>query len=271
DHVGTQLSPFAALTAAAEVTRRIRLGTFVLDNDFRHPLLMAHEAATVHLLSEGRLELGVGAGWLGRDYEALGIPFAAPRVRFERLEEAVEIVDRYSRGKTFSFSGRHYEVRDAEPLALPAELPRPPLLIGAGGPKMLALAAARADIASVFLTSLRDGSGFEAAELTPGSYRQKIAHLRTSAGGRSDEIEINVLIQSFEITDDRDGAAEKHARELGTTRDHYLALPFGLVGTVDRVVEDLLQRRDELGISYVTVFAEHLETFAAVVERLSGR
>ncbi len=269
DHVGPQLSPLVGLTAVAAATERIRVGTFVLDNDFRHPVLAAHEAATVHLLSEGRLELGLGAGWLRRDYDGLGIEFAPPRTRVERLEDAVEIVDRYFRGEAFSFEGRHYTVTDVEPLRLPPSLTRPRLVIGGGGPRVLALAGSRADVASVFLKVKAEGSTFEPA--TPGGYRAKIEHVRHSACERVDEVELNVLLQAFEVTNDRRGAVERWARDFEVTAEDFLALPFGLAGTLDQIVEDLQRRREEYGISYVTVFAEHLEAFAPVVERLCGR
>lgn len=267
DHVGTQLSPFAALVAVASATERIRVGTFVLDNDFRHPVLAAHEAATVHLLSEGRLELGLGAGWLRRDYEGLGIEFAPPRTRVERLEEAVEIVERYFAGDVFSFTGKHYTVTDVEALRLPDSLSPPRLVIGGGGRRILALAGARADVASVFLRVKREGSTFE--QPSTAEYLAKIAHLRSSAGSR--DVEVNVLLQGFEITDDRDSAVERWAVEFETTPDEFLSLPFGLVGTLDEIVDDVQRRREQYGISYVTVFGEHLETFAPVVERLAGR
>ncbi|HEV2756888.1 MAG TPA: TIGR03621 family F420-dependent LLM class oxidoreductase [Actinomycetota bacterium] len=268
DHVGRQLSPFPALAAVGAATTTIGLGTFVLDNDFRHPLLMAQEAATVHLLSGGRVELGLGAGWLGRDYESLGVTFDPPRLRFERLQEALDVVDLYFRGEPFSYSGRYYEVHEAEPIELPPGMSRPRLLIGAGGPRMLRLAGRRADTASVFLTSRRDGGGFEMDELTPEAFGAKVEIVRGAAGGRP--VELNVLLQSFEISGDRRAAAEAHARDLETTVDNYLQIPFGLVGTVEQVAEDLLRRRAEHGVSYVTVRVEHLETFAPVVDRLAG-
>lgn len=257
DHVGTQLSPFPALVALADATEKIKVGTLVLDNDFRHPLLMAHEAATVQLLSEGRLELGLGAGWLRRDYDRLGIEFADPGVRVGRLEEAVAIFERYFDGDVFSFSGRHYEVHEAEPL----RVERPALLIGGGGPRVLKLAAGHADIASVFLTARREGSAFE--DMDVDGYRRK-----TESVG---DVEVNLLQQAFEITTERAAAAERWAREFETTTDVFLELPFGLVGTIDQMVEDLLRRRERYRISYVTVRLEQLEDFAPIVERLSGR
>lgn len=269
DHIGTQLAPFPALTAIAAATERIGVGTFVLDNDFRHPLLTAHEAATVQLLSGGRLELGLGAGWLRRDYERLGVEFAPPGVRVERLEEAVEIVTRYFDGETFSFSGRHYEVNDAEPMTLPSGVPPPALLIGGGGPRVLGLAAARADVASVFFKVRPEGSEFEG--MTAETYRRKIEHLRAAAGDRADAVEVNVLLQAFEVTDDRSAAVERWAGEFETTPDDFDALPFGLVGTIDEIVDEIERHREAYGVSYFTARAADLETFAPVVERLRGR
>jgi alkanesulfonate monooxygenase SsuD/methylene tetrahydromethanopterin reductase-like flavin-dependent oxidoreductase (luciferase family) len=231
DHVGPQLAPFPALAAAAAATDRIRAGTLVLDNDFRHPLLTAHEAVTLQILSAGRFELGLGAGWLRRDYDRLGVELAPPRVRVERLEEAVEIIVRYFRGEPFSFSGRHYAVADADPLRLPAELSPPALLVGGGGPRVLALAARHAGVASV----------------------------------------LNVLLQAFEVTGDRAGAVERRANDLEMTAEDFGALPFGLVGTIDEIVDDLERHRSAYGVSYFTVRGDDLEAFGPVVERLAGR
>lgn len=264
DHVGAQLSPFAALTAMADATERITVGTLVLDNDFRHPLLTSHEAATVQLLTEGRLELGLGAGWLKRDYDRLGVEFAEPRVRVERLEEAVAIFERYFEGDVFSFSGRHYEVHDAEPLRLPPHLGKPRLLIGGGGRRVLELGATHGEIVSVFLTARREGSAFE--DMDVEGYRRKADYVRGPGNA-----EINLLLQAFEVTEDRRSAVDRWARDFETTPDVFLELPFGLVGTIDQVVEDLEYRRDRYGISYVTIRLEQLEEFAPIVERLAGR
>lgn len=269
DHITDQLAPFPALVSAAEATERIRLGTFVLDNDFRHPLVMAQEAATVDVLTEGRLELGIGAGWDGRDYERMGIEFAPPRIRYERLTEAVAIVESYFRGEPFSFDGAHFQVADVEPI--PTDQPqRPPLLIGGGGPRILEFAARHADIVSVFLTSLPDGSGFDISELRVAAYQAKIDRLLEVAGSRAPDLELNVLLQHFQITNDRAAVADERAREMETSTEDLLALPFELIGTLDQIVDDLLDRRERFGISYVTVFDKYMEDFAPVVERLSG-
>jgi probable F420-dependent oxidoreductase len=270
DHIGDQLAPFPALVVAAEATERIRLGTFVLDNDFRHPVLVAQEAATVDLLTDGRLELGIGAGWMGRDYERLGIEFSRPRTRYERLTEAVEIINSYFLGRPFSFSGRHYTMSDLEPGARPAQHPRPPLLIGGGGPRILEFAARHADIVSVFLTSLSDGSGFDVGELTADSYQRKTDLVRDAAARRDDPPELNILLQHLDVTNSRNASADERARDSGIDRRELLALPFELIGTIDQIVGDLLERRERYGLSYVTVFDKHLRDFAPIVERLSN-
>jgi probable F420-dependent oxidoreductase len=271
DHVSDQLSPFPALVSAAEATKNIRLGTFVIDNDFRHPLLLVQEAATVDLLTEGRLELGIGAGWMGQDYTRLGMKFDPPKVRLQRPKEAVTIVDRFFDGQVFSFDGRHYRVQDAQAYPASVRKPRPLLLVGGGGPQLLEFAARQADIVSVFLRSLRDGSGFDLAELRAAPYQQKADHVRRVAAIAGRNPELNVLLQYFEITADRYAVAEEHARELGTDPDDLLALPFELIGTIDQIVEDLVERRERLGISYITVFDKYMHDFARVIERVVGR
>lgn len=271
DHVGDQLSPFPSLVSAGDATEKIRLGTFVIDNDFRHPLLLAQEAATVDLLTEGRLELGIGAGWMSQDYERLRMEFASPGIRLGRLKEAVEIVDLYFTGEPFSFEGHHYEVGQHQPSPVPAQHPRPPLLIGGGGQQILEFAAKKADIVSVFLTSRSDGTGFDSGELRATTHDQKIARVRAAAGERADSLELNVLLQYFEVTNNRAAVADEHAQQLGTDRDDLLALPFELIGTIDQIVEDLIARRERFGISYITVFDKYMKDFAPVIERLSGR
>jgi probable F420-dependent oxidoreductase len=250
DHISNQLSPLPALVAAAEVSERIGLCVFVADNDFRNPVLLAQEAATVHLLTEGRFELGIGAGWNTVDYTRLGVPFEAPKVRLGKMKEAVEILERYFTGETFSFEGEHYNVRDVEPVAVEG---RPKLVIGGGGPRILEFAAQHADVVSVFLTSLRDGGGFEVGELQTESYADKIEHVRRAADNR--DIELNVLLQHVEQKEDRGDEVD---------------LPFALTGTVQQMTETLLERRERFGISYITVFERISEPFAPVIEKLRG-
>ena len=268
DHVGTQLAPMPAMVAAAEATDELKVGVLVLDNDFRHPLLAAHELATVNLLTGGRLEIGIGAGWQGRDYTALGLEFEQPGIRFAKLAEAVEMIDRYLSGEVFSFSGQHYTVTDARPLKMGS---RPPLLIAGGGPRLLRLAAERADIVGIFFTSMPDGSGFDLDEMSPDVFQRKTDRVRKIARDGGRDPELNVLIQHVEITNERGRVAAERAAEYETDPDTLMALPFELIGTVDQIVEDLEERRRRYGISYMTVNESFMETLAPVIERLSGR
>ena len=270
DHLGNQLAPFPALVSAAEATDTIRLGTFVINNDLRHPLLLAREAATVDLLTEGRLELGIGAGWLGQDYQRLGTTFDKPGVRLGRLKEAARILDLYFVGEPFSFEGKHYRVANVEPKPRPVQRPRPPVLIGGGGEQILSFAAQEADIVSVFIRSMPDGSGFDVTEMTAAAYQQKTDLVRRVAREAGRDPELNVLLQYFEVTNDRVPVAQEHAREYGTDSTDLLALPFELFGTMDQIVEDLDERRARFGISYITVFDKHMRAFAPIIERLAG-
>lgn len=268
DHVGDLFAPFPAMLAAADATEAISVGVLVIDNDFRHPLLLAQEAASVHVLTDGRLELGIGAGWNGRDYTALGIPFEPPRVRFEKLAEAVQIVDRYLDGEVFSFSGNHYTVTDAQPIATPK---RPTLLIAGGGPRILRLAAERADIVGIFITSKTDGSGFVDEELRPEIFEAKCERVRRIAVQNGRDPQLNILVQHVEVTNDRMGAAAKRAPEYGCDAETFMRLPFELIGTIDQIVADLEERRERFGISYITVYEPYMEAMAPVIERLAGR
>ena len=268
DHVGELLSPLPAVVSIAEATETSRVGALVLDNDFRHPLLMAQEAATVQLLTDGRFDLGVGAGWMIQDYEHLGIEFDPAGVRVERLGETLEILDLYFKGEPFSYDGRHYRVTEPEPLKLPGDRPR--LVVGGGGRRVLELAALHADVASVFLKSLPDGSGFKLGDSPADTYRAQV-DLVLEACERDEPPEINVLLQSADATNDRMKVAAKLAAEWETTTDEFLRLPFGLIGTPEQMTEDLLERRERLGISYVTVFEKDMQTLAPVIERLADR
>jgi probable F420-dependent oxidoreductase len=269
DHIGDLLAPFPALIAAADATDSIRIGTLVIDNDFRNPVVLAQEAATVDLLSEGRLEFGLGAGWLGRDYERTGIGFDPPQERVTRFTEAFQIIDRYLRGEEFSFDGAHYQVRDVTPLPS-VQRPRPPLLIGGGGDRLLRFAAHTADIISVFVKSLPDGSGFDLSEANPGAMDAKVELIRHHARERTEKPELNVLLQYFEVTRDVRNVAEKRAGPLGITGDDLLELPTELIGSHDEIVERLVRNRERYDVSYMTVHERYMEEFAPIVERLTG-
>src|SRR5579864_6884469 len=207
DHFGDQLAPVPALMAAADATSELRVGTLVFDNDYRHPVVLAKEAATLDVLSGGRLELGLGAGWMRTDYEQSGIAYDPPGVRVERFAEGVEVVTGLLEGDgPFSFSGRHYTVSEHHLLPRPVQQPRPPLILGGGGRRVLTIAARHADIVSINV-DLRAGlGGAEAApNASPDSTRQKVAWVKEAAGDRFDDIELNCLIGFAVITDDAQG------------------------------------------------------------------
>jgi probable F420-dependent oxidoreductase len=271
DHFGDQLGPIAALMAAANATTRLRVGALVFDNDYRHPVILAKEAATLDLLSDGRLDLGLGAGWMASDYEQAGIPYDRPGMRIERLEEGLQIVKGLMAGGSFSFTGKHYQIKEMEGSPLPVQKPHPPILLGGGARRMLSLAAREADIVNVNF-NLADGrvsrtlvrSGL--ADATD----EKMAWIKDAAGDRLEDIELSITVFLANITDDRESVAGPLAAGLGAEASEVFEMPHFLIGTVDEVVDQLRQRRDRYGISYVIVPGEIVEAFAPVVELLAG-
>ena len=257
--------------AAADATETLRIGSLVFDNDYRHPVVLAKEAATLDLLSDGRLDFGLGAGWMKTDYDRSGIPHDSAGTRIERMEEGLAIVKGLWTGSPFSFQGTHYTIDGLEGSPLPVQKPHPPILLGGGGRKMLTLAGREADIVNVNY-DLREGrvnrelvrTGLAAAT------DQKLRWIREAAGDRFERLEMSVTIFLATITDERDSMAASVAAGLGLQPEDILAMPHFLIGTVDQVVEDLKVRRERYGISYVIVPGEVAESLAAVVERLAG-
>jgi probable F420-dependent oxidoreductase len=259
DHLGT-LAPFPLLIAAADATERLRVGTFVLNNDFHNPWLLAREVATTDLLTGGRLELGIGAGHMKAEYDTAGIRFEPGPARVARLAESVGIVSRL--------------LADEEHHPHPMQRPRPPLLIGGNSDGILRLAAAEADILG--LTGLVQARGEP-----PGSFRlaapaatdERIRFFRACAGQRAGSVEVNALVQRVIVTADRRGEAERTvAEELPyLSGDELLETPFVMLGTVEQLVDQMHERRERFGITYVVVFEPSMEALAPVVERLSGR
>ena len=272
DHLDDQLAPFVALSVAAEATTALRVGTLVVDNDFRHPVLLAKEAATLDLLSEGRLELGIGAGWMLTDYQESGIPYDPPGVRIDRLAEALQIAKAlWAEGKC-SFAGTHYRVEDAKGLPRPHRPLGPPLTIGGGGRRVLSLAAREADVVGVNpnLRAGAVGAGI-AAEVVPARYDERIAWVREAAGPRLDDIELQCLTFIVQVGVERDEVVRNMAPMFGLSEEDAALTPLALVGTVDQICRSLEERRDRWGFSYWVVHEPEMEAFSAVVERMSGR
>jgi probable F420-dependent oxidoreductase len=270
DHFRDQLAPVPALTAAALATTRLRVGSLVFCNDFRHPVVLAKEAATLDVLSGGRFELGLGAGWLRAEYDQAGIRFDAPGTRIERLEESVAIVKGLLAGERVTFTGRHYSIADLEGRPVPVQRPHPPILIGGGGQRTLSLAAREASIVGFVPRALKDGSGLDRTDFGEAALRQKIQWARAADGDRFDSLELNALIQAVVVSDQRTHTADQLAARFKVARDLVLESPYVLLGTIDEICDTIRQRRERYGISYLTVFERDMEAFAPVVERLAG-
>jgi probable F420-dependent oxidoreductase len=271
DHLGDQLAPLPAIAAAAAATTRLRVGTFVLANDFRHPVLLAKEAATVDLLSGGRLELGLGAGWRREEFDAAGMSFDPGPIRLARLEESVTVLRGLWTGQPFSFAGDHYRVDDLEGRPLPAQVGGPPLFLGGGGPRLLALAGRRADIVGLAPRSRPDGT-LDPGDVTPEATDAKLAVVKEAAGNRFADLELNVLVLAARVGSgvSRRHQADELAASWGIAPDAVLASPHSVLGSPEEVADDLLAQRERFGISYVTVPEPALAAFAPVVARLAG-
>jgi probable F420-dependent oxidoreductase len=272
DHFGDQLAPVPALMNAADATTALRVGALVWDNDYKHPVVLAKELATIDLLSDGRLEIGIGAGWMISDYEQSGIAYDAAGVRISRFVEGIEIIKKAMSGEPFSFTGTHYEITDYAATPLPVQRPYPPILIGGGGKRVLGIAAREADIIGINATMHAGKVGPEAiATMTARAVDEKVGMVREVAGARLPAIEMNIRAFMVTITDDRAGAIGGLATMLGVDASMIESTPFALIGSVDSIVEDLLARRERWGFSYIIVGAEDVESFAPVVARLAGR
>jgi probable F420-dependent oxidoreductase len=272
DHfVDTPFAPMAGIAMAAEATTTLRVGTLVLGNDYKHPAVVAKEFATIDVISGGRLEAGIGAGWMRADYEELGLRYDRPGVRIDRLEEALAVVKGAWGPEPFSFDGEHYKVTGYNGIPKPVQQPHPPILVGGGGRKLLTLAAREADIIG-FTPSARAGeiTTEQARETLPASWKQKFEWVRDAAGDRFDDVELQIRYFFAAISDDRRGLAEAAAPAFGITTDEALDSGVALVGTVDECCDLLVRRREEWGVSYVVLGDDQYEAFAPVVARLAG-
>ncbi|MGH7397451.1 MAG: TIGR03621 family F420-dependent LLM class oxidoreductase [Candidatus Rokuibacteriota bacterium] len=270
DHFRDHLAPVPALTAAALATTRLRVGSLVFSNDFRHPAVLAKDAATIDVLSGGRFELGLGAGWLRAEYDQAGIPFAPPGTRVGRLEEAVTIIKGLLAGERVTFAGRHYAIADLEGRPTPVQRPHPPIAIGGGGRRTLTLAAREASIVGLVPRARRDGSGLDMADLSDAATREKLEWVRAATDDRFDSLEIHALIQAVVVAERRTAAADRLASRFKVARDVVLETVYVLLGTVEEICKTLRERRERYGISYLTVFERDMEAFAPVVARLAG-
>ena len=270
DHLGRQLSPFAALAAAAAATTRLRVGAFVFANDYRHPLILAREAATLDLLSGGRFEMGLGAGWMTSDYRQLGMTYDPGPRRVDRLEEAIPLVKRLLAGETVTHHGEHYRLDRASVGVATVQKPRPPLAIGGGGPRMLRLAAREAEIVGLV-------PGFSAhgrplvRQATETATAEKVALIRQAAGNRFERLELNLWLGDAGLTGSGNSLLGSVAAAARWAATALYGSPYVLYGTLNSAREQLQRRRDKHGISYYTIPSHAMESMAPLVEALADR
>lgn len=253
---GGSLAPLTALAVAAQATTKLRIGSYVFCNEYRHPVLLAREAATLDLLSEGRLELGLGAGFGPSEFQRMGIPFASAGTRVGRLEEALKITKQLFTQEVVNFSGQYYTITGVSGYPRPLQKPHPPLLVAGAGARMLKLAAREADI--IAIGSKITGQGADPADAT---LEQKIAWIKEAASKRFADLELSQSIYDIQITDSRaDPPAQTGGWQIPKR-------PFG----TEQAVAYLLEQRERYGFSYLQIYEGQIENFAPVVVRLAGK
>jgi probable F420-dependent oxidoreductase len=270
-HRPVDVAPLAAVTAAAMATTSLRVGCRVFCVDFHHPVVLAKELATIDLLSDGRLEVGLGAGWIIAEYEGMGIPMDRAGVRIERLGEVVGLLRAHWSGEDMNVDGSYVHVHGFAGRPLPVQRPHPPIFIGGGAPRILRLAGRLADIVSI---NFNNASGKLGSASVAGSTfdltEEKIGWVREGAAERFDDIELEIAAYFVAVQDHPSDAVAAMADRFGVTSEELVEHPHALLGSVDAICDKLMERRERLGISYVTVASRVMEEFAPVVARLSG-
>jgi probable F420-dependent oxidoreductase len=271
DHfIDTQMAPLVGMCVAAEATKTLRVGALVFDNDYKHPAILAKELATLDRLSDGRVELGIGAGWMKVDYDALGLPYDRAGVRVDRLEEGLAVIKGCWGPKPFSFSGEHYTITDYDGIPKPTQQP-PPILVGGGGPRVLRLAGREADIVGIN-PNLRAGAitNDAAADSLADRIDEKVGWIKEGAGSRFGDLELQIRYFFAAITDDRKALAEAAAPGFDMTPEDALEAGITCIGTIDEICDQLVARRERWGVSYIVIGDDIFEQFAPVVDRLAG-
>ena len=270
-HRPVDVAPIAAMTAAAAVTTGLRVGCRVFNVDLHQPVVLAKELATLDMLSDGRVEVGLGAGWVAAEYEGLGVPMDRAGVRIERLGEVVALMKAHWSGDEVAVDGTYVHAHGFAGLPLPVQQPHPPIFIGGGRERILTLAGRLADIVSInFDNSAGRLGSASVASSGAAETEQKLAWVRAGAGDRFDQIELEIGAYFVAIDDDPAAMITAMAGRFGVSEDDFAAHPHALLGSVDTVCETLEQRRERFGFSYVTVPQRNMDDFAPVVARLSG-
>jgi len=272
DHFDDQLAPVPALMTAADATTSLRIGALVWDNDYKHPVVLAKELATMDLLSDGRLEIGIGAGWMRSDYDAAGMQYDSPGIRIDRFIEGVAIIRGLMKPEPFSFQGNHYTISELTGLPQPVQTPCPPILVGGGGKRVLTYAAKEVDIIGINGTLTAGVIGKDAiASMTAEAVDQKVDIVAEAGSHRLNEIEMNVRAFFVNVTNDRSTAISDMAGFIRVPEEMVMNTPFALIGSPANIIEDLLARRERWGFSYIIVGAQDIESFAPVVAALRGK
>ncbi len=270
DHFGDQLAPVPALMAAADATTDLRIGALVFDNDYKHPVVLAKELATMDVLSGGRVEVGLGAGWMKSDYDQSGIAYDAPGVRVSRMEEGIAIIKGCFAPGPYSFEGEHYSITGYDGLPKPTQTP-PPFLIGGGAKRVLSIAAREAQIVGIN-PSIHSGQ-VDAAAAQNGAADEtdkKLGWVKEAAGERYADLEINLLQFAAILTDDREGTAAMMAPLFGLPPEELDTYPHACIGNVDQIIESLQARRERWDASYIVFQGDTMEAMAPVVAKLRG-
>ncbi len=272
DHFDDQLAPVPALMTAANVTTDLRIGALVWDNDYKHPLVLAKELATMDVLSDGRVEIGLGAGWMISDYEQSGMPYDSAKVRIDRFVEGLHVIRGLMSDGPFSYTGQHYTITNHNGTPKPVQAPCPPVLIGGGGKRVLSIAAREADIVGINGTLTAGVIGVEAVStMTAAEVDKKVDIVAEAGAHRLADIEMNIRAFLVNISPDATAAAAAIASMLKVEPKMVEDTPFALVGPTDKLIEDLLARRERWGFSYVIVGSDDVDGFAPVVAALAGK
>ena len=272
-----QFAPLASLAWVASTTRTLRVGSMVIANDYRPPVQLAKELATLDALSGGRVELGLGAGFLEAEYRPAGIPFERPGLRVDRLEEAIQVYKGLLSQDQVTFHGEHYDLTEFDNFPKPIQRPHVPIMVAGGSKRMLTLAGREADI--VGLMGVSTGGGVmmsDPGRRSAAGVSQQVEWVRAGAGDRFDQVELSTVITPIATADTRAArrdAAEQYAREQGwpdVTADQILEMPSMLIGSPEQMAADLEARRAELAISYYVLSDKHARVLAPLVARLRG-
>ncbi|GCE05925.1 TIGR03621 family F420-dependent LLM class oxidoreductase [Dictyobacter aurantiacus] len=267
DHLSYDVDPAVSLMAVADATS-LRIGSHVFCNDFRHPLMLARQAANLDLFSEGRFQFGLGCGYLAQEYQQAGIPFDSVRDRISRFEEALQIIKAYFHQEYVDFSGQYYHMHEMKAAIKTVQKPHPPIYVGGGGKRVLSIAAREADIIGISARSTAKGLDWTSA--LSDANKEKLQWIRQAGGERFSQLELSATIFIVAVTDHADAAAQQIGRHIGLTAQQTRDCLHILVGTTEQIVAKLQERRELFGTSCIEVVEAHMETLAPVVAKLAG-